>query len=346
VTPPVLDPGTASRLAEAALGHVRREFPNKLDHVMAGHADVRSPRALHPVFYGSFDWHSSVHAHWLLARLFRRFPALPVAAEIRAVLDEHLVPAGIEQEIAYLRRPEHAGFERPYGWAWLLELAAELSLHRTAEGRRWSVVLHPLAAEFVTRFGGYLPRATYPVRVGTHGNSAFALHLALDYAEAVGDQTLGHALRGRAAVWYAADRDARPWEPSGEDFLSPTLMEAECMRRVLPHHEFVPWFERFLPGLEDRDPGALFQPAHVSDRADGRIVHLDGLNLSRAWCWASLATVWSAGHPIRSLLLRTAEEHLDAALAHVIGDYMGEHWLASFALLALEALEDAHSRGG
>jgi hypothetical protein len=343
---PVLDRHLAGRFAALALGHVRREFPNKLDHVMAGAADVRSPRELHPVFYGSFDWHSSVHAHWLLARLYRRFPDLQAAAEIRAVLDEHLVPDNVEQEIAYLRRPEHTGFERPYGWGWLLELAAELSLHPSAEGRRWSAALRPLAAEFVARFVGYLPRATYPVRVGTHGNSAFALRLALDYAEAAGDHPFAALLRHRATHWYVTDRDARPWEPSGEDFLSPTLMEAECMRRVLPRDQFAPWLERFLPRMTEREPGALFEPAHVSDRADGRIVHLDGLNLSRAWCWASLAGVWPVGHPSRSLLLRAAEQHLEAALPHVAGDYMGEHWLATFALLALEAFGAARAPGG
>jgi hypothetical protein len=333
----ILETGAASALARLAVRHVGREYPNKLDHVMTGSEDVRSPRELHPVFYGSFDWHSCVHGYWLLLRLYRRFPALSVREAIRAVADEHLVEEKISREITYLRQSAHKGFERPYGWAWALALTAELALHDSPEGQSWFRAVSPLAEAIVRRFEDYLPRATYPVRSGTHANSAFAVALALEYAETIGNRSFADLLRGRASSWFASDTDSRCWEPSGEDFLSPTLVEAECMRRLLPANDFAVWFERFLPDLGERQPRTLFEPARVGDRNDGRIVHLDGLNLSRAWCWASIASSWPYDHPKRALALTTADAHLQVSLPHVSGDYMGEHWLATFALLALEA---------
>jgi len=322
-----LTPGLAGQLAATALGHVTREYPNKLDHVLAGRDDVRSPRDLHPVFYGSFDWHSCVHGYWTAAHLYRRFPAMPQAAAIHARFAEHLVPARIAGECAYLDRPGARGFERPYGWAWLLKLAAELAMHRTPEGRAWSAALDPLACAFAARFTTFLPLATYPVRAGVHSNTAFAVRLALDYA----DETLHRALQDAARRWYADDADCQAWEPGGDEFLSPALIEAECMRAALPEPEFRRWFARFLPRLDLRQPATLFTPATVSDRSDGKIAHLDGLNLSRAWCWRALADAT----PDSAAARRTAALHLDVSLAQVNGDYMGEHWLASFALLAL-----------
>jgi hypothetical protein len=319
----------ADRFAGIALGHVTQEYPNKLDHVLTGPNDARTPRELHPVFYGSFDWHSCVHGYWLLAHVYRRFPAMPHAPAIRALFDTHLVPVQIAAECAYLDRPAAAGFERPYGWAWLLKLAAELALHTSPESHAWSAALQPLAAIFAARFRRFLPLATYPIRAGVHSNSAFALRLAMDYQ----DLELRALLTETARRWYAGDDDCQAWEPGGDEFLSPALIEAECMRAALPRHEFVRWFAAFLPRLSQHLPAALFTPATVSDRGDGKIAHLDGLNLSRAWCWRALAEFTPDPDDVR----RTAQAHIDSSLPQVGGDYMGAHWLASFAALALGA---------
>ena len=321
----------AERCARIALGHVGREFPNKLDQVLTGPGDLAAPRALHPIFYGSFDWHSAVHSHWLLARVLRRFPDIAAAGAIRDWLAGAFTAEGVAGELAYLARPGAGGFERPYGWAWLLKLQAELE-ERADEP--WAATLRPLARAFEARFIDWLPRATYPTRVGTHGSSAFALTLAHAYAPLAADPGFGELLRATARRWYGADTDARPFEPSGVDFLSPTLIEAECLRLTLPPAEFAAWFAAFLPRLGEGEPATLFAPATVSDRTDGQIAHLDGLNLSRAWNWRHLAD--AAPVAARARLDEAVERHLDAALPHVAGDYMGEHWLASFALLALD----------
>lgn len=322
MTPLTLD--LANRLAGIALGHVTREYPNKLDHVLSSPGDVQAPRALHPVFYGSFDWHSCVHSYWMLAHLLRRFPGMPNAPAIRILFDTHLTEANIEAECAYLRRPAAKGFERPYGWAWLLKLAAEFSLHND---RAWSDALAPLAMMFVDRFTRFLPIATYPIRAGVHTNTAFAVRLAFDYP----DGDLRELLTDTARRWYADDVDCQAWEPGGDEFLSSALIEAECMRAALPEAEFRRWFGDFLPRLGQGLPATLFTPAQVSDRSDGKIAHLDGLNLSRAWCWRALAPYV----PDPNTALHAARNHIDASLAHISSDYMGEHWLASFAVLAL-----------
>jgi hypothetical protein len=338
MTAAALTPEIASKFAGLALAHVTREYPHKLDHVVRGPEDVRGPRALHPVFYGSFDWHSCVHGYWLLARLLRRFPGLPEAPRIAALLDAQLAPELVAGEVAYLHEdPLRKGFERPYGWAWVLMLAAELARDESEAGWRRFTALQPLADAFAQRFRDFLPKATYPVRVGTHYNTAFAVALALEYAEVIGDGDLQAALHERALAWYNADADCQAWEPGGDDFLSSALVEAECMRRVLLPGEFRRWIHQFLPRLALGEPATLFRPAVVSDRTDGKIAHLDGLNLTRAWCWRSLARTWSADDPRRPVAQAAAEAHLAASLPHVAGDYMGEHWLATFALLALEA---------
>jgi hypothetical protein len=324
----------AERFAAIALGHVGREFPNKLDHVLAGAEDLAGPRALHPIFYGSFDWHSAVHSHWLLARVARRVPQGEIAPAIRGWLDQAFTQDNVAGELAYLAPPEAGGFERPYGWAWLLMLQTELEAHETADGRGWASALRPLAQAFEARVLGWLPKATYPVRVGTHGSSAFALALAWRYVPFAADAGFGAALQAAARRWFEADADVRPLEPSGTDFLSPTLMAAECMRLTLPADAFDAWFARYLPRLGDGEPAKLFTPAIVSDRADGQIAHLDGLNFSRAWCWRHLAEAAPDG--VRERLRQAADTHLAVALPHLADDYMGEHWLASFALLALD----------
>jgi hypothetical protein len=328
-----LDAATASRFASAALGHVAREYPNKMDHVLAGPADVRGPRALHPVFFGSFDWHSCVHGWWTLFTLLRLYPDMPEAGRIGTLADELFTAENVAAETAYLARPESRGFERPYGWGWLLMLAAELERH----GNDRVATLRPLTDAFARRFKDFLPLADYPVRVGTHYNTAFALRLALDHADSGGDEALAALCRDRALRWHSGDRDCQAWEPSQDEFLSPALMEAVLMRRVMEPDAFRAWFAAFLPRVDQREPATLFQPAGVSDRSDGKIAHLDGLNLSRAWCWREIAAALEADDPRRGIALGAADMHLDAALPHVTGDYMGEHWLASFALLALLA---------
>ena len=324
-----MSPDQAGALARIALGHVAQEWPQKLDHVLEGPSDLRRPSELHPMFHGSFDWHSCVHAHWMLARLLARFPEMPEAAAITARFDAAFTPANVEAERAYLARPASRGFERPYGWAWLLKLHAALA------GTRWDAVLAPLAGDFAARFRAHLPRADYPIRSGVHSNTAFALTLAADWA-VVHDPALRDLLRETALRWYGADRDCQAWEPSGEDFLSPALTEAVYMAALLPSPDFATWFEGFLPHLAQAAPATLFTPARVADRSDGRIVHLDGLNLSRAWAWRRLAAKLPEGDPRAARMRTAAADHLAASLPHLDGHYMGAHWLASFALLALE----------
>jgi hypothetical protein len=343
VDPFILTAELARQLSQIALGHVTREYPNKLDHLMAGPADVRSPRELHPVFYGSLDWHSCVHGYWLLACLRRRCPALAERSRIDALFDAQLTAEKVSAECAYLKRPQSGTFERPYGWAWLLMLAAEL---RCGGGvaQRWHQAIAPLAQMFAHRFRDHLPKLTYPIRAGTHFNTAFALALALEYARSHADSELADLIRARALLWFHADACCQAWEPGGDDFLSPALMEAECMRRILGREEFVAWFARFLPDAAAQQPATLFTPAVVTDRADGKIAHLDGLNLSRAWCWRSIASSFPLQEPIRACALAAARRHLTASLPYLAVDYMGAHWLASFALLALTA--EASASGG
>jgi len=324
----------ASQLARNALEHVAREYPSKLDHVMLGPDDVQSPRALHPIFYGSFDWHSCVHGFWLLARLRREFPALPERARIDALFRTALTGAHVLQECAYLDRPLSGTFERPYGWAWLLMLAAELRCG-AVQTERSDLVLAPLAQALAGRLRKHLPQLTYPIRAGTHFNSAFALTLAHEYAIQFNDDELAQLIRARALDWFGTDLDCQAWEPGGDDFLSPALMEAACMRRILGHEEFLGWFARFLPRANEERPSTLFTPAIVTDRSDGKIAHLDGLNLSRAWCWRCIAGSFAAEHPLRAAALAAAERHLAASLPYLAVDYMGAHWLGSFAVLAL-----------
>ena len=322
----------ASHMARIALGHVRKEYPHKLDHVLLGDDDLLPPRALHPIFHGSFDWHSCVHGWWTLLTLRRLFPGLAEADAIRELADDSFMPGKVAGELAYLDRPLSRGFERPYGWAWLLTLHLEASRHE----RRWAAELEPLASAFAQRLADYLQVLTYPIRVGTHFNTAFALILSLEWADR-SDAVLAELIRDRALHWFGADRGCQAWEPGGDEFLSPALVEALCMARTHPAL-FPAWSGEFLPDIALHEPASLFTPAMVSDRSDGKIAHLDGLNLSRAWCWRSLAPLLPAEEG--GVAQNAADEHLAAALPHISGDYMGEHWLASFALLALLTRED------
>ena len=327
----------ATRFAKLALKCVRKEYPNKLDHTMNDAGEVQGPRKLHPAFYGCFDWHSSVHGHWMLVRLLKLYPELPEAREIREALNENLTEKNIQVEVAYLGQASRQSFERTYGWAWLLKLAEELEGWQDADGRKWSSNLRPLAKAFVERYKSFLPKQTYAIRTGVHPNTAFGLAFALDYGRAVGDRALENLIVERARTYYAADRTyPAAWEPGGEDFFSATLMEADLMRRVMPRAEFARWFNRFLPGLATGKPENLLKPAIVTDRADPKIVHLDGLNLSRAWCMFEIARALPERDPARKVLEKSALLHGETALAHVAsGDYAGEHWLASFAVYLL-----------
>ena len=324
-----LDAALGSQFARIALGHVTREYPHKLDQVLSSDADLASPRQLHPIFFGSFDWHSCVHGWWTLLTLRRLFPDMAEATDIAVLADESFTAAKVATELAYLDRPLSAGFERPYGWGWVLYLQLEASRH---PDKRWADELQPLARAFAERFKSYLAKLTYPIRVGTHFNTAFALVLALEWADR-SDPDLAASIRGWAMAKFAQDIDCQAWEPGGDEFLSPALIEALCMARVLPADSFKQWFADFLPRLSEGEPRNLFVPATVSDRSDGKIAHLDGLNLSRAWCWRSIATL--LGSAEKTLARNTADDHLAAALPHLTGDYMGEHWLVSFALLAM-----------
>jgi hypothetical protein len=327
----------ASRFARLALAGIGREYPNKPDHVLNEEGDVLGPRTLHPAFYGCFDWHSAVHSHWLLVRLLRLVPDLPEAQQVRTALSEHLTADNLLAERAYLDRPNRRSFERTYGWAWLLKLAEELRIWDDPHARQWSLNLQPLADRFVELYLDYLPRLTYPIRTGTHPNTAFGLAFALDYARTVGYQGLQALVVERALSYFGADRDyPAGWEPGGGDFFSPCLMEADLMRRVLPPDEFRRWLYAFLPGVSRGEPPGLFTPATVTDRTDPQIVHLDGLNLSRAWCIQGIASALGPHNPAHNVLVESARRHAEATLPHVAsGNYMGEHWLATFALLAL-----------
>ena len=326
-----LDRALAAQLARIPLGHVTRQFPHKLDHVWESPTDGTTPRQQHPVFYGSFDWHSCVHGWWTMLTLRRLFPDMPEADQIAALADSTFTADKLAVELAYLDRPGAGGFERPYGWAWLLQLQLEATRHSDTA---WGAQLEPLARAFAARFRGYLAVLTYPIRTGTHANTSFAVALALPWAGAF-DPPLAATLRGRAVAWFGGDRDCQAWEPGGDEFLSSALTEAMCMARSLPDESFAPWLAAFLPRIDQGLPATLFEPATVSDRSDGKIAHLDGLNLSRAWCWRALAP-----HLIGDAQTKAeaaAQRHLDAALPHLAGDFAGEHWLTSFALFALLA---------
>jgi hypothetical protein len=334
---PVLTVELAAQLAGIALNGIVREYPTYSGHVVLDAADLRSTRELHPAFYGCFDWHSAVHSHWQLARLLRLQPALPGAALIRSALNDHLTEANLRAEAAYFRHPGRGSFERPYGWAWLLKLAEELIGWDDPDGRRWSAAIEPFAGLIAELYMEYLPRLTYPIRSGTHTNTAFGLTFAIDYAQASGHPLLRDRVVARSLDYYGADRNAPAmWEPSGGDFLSPCLAEADLMRRVLPAADFATWLTLFQPSLVEGGPQQLLTPAVVSDRSDGQIVHLDGLNLSRAWCLWGVAQALPPGDRRSSILIEAAERHAHAGLIGVgSGEYVGEHWLGSFALYML-----------
>lgn len=335
--PMTLTPERAAALAELALKGLTQEYPNKPADVLNGDAEVKSPRQVHPAFYGCFDWHSSVHGHWMLVRLLKQFPEMPKAKAIRAALDGNLTAEKLKAEAEYFARPNAKSFERPYGWAWLLKLAEELHTWDDADGKRWATNLKPLTDVIVQRYLDYFPKQTYPIRSGVHSSTAFGLAFAHDYAVTTKHQKLRELVEERAMSYYHLDYGAPArWEPDGADFFSPSLMEADLMRRVLRGDEFRGWLMKYLPNLGRGEPARLLTPATVSDRTDPQIVHLDGLNLSRAWCMKGVAASLPEWDLSRKVMLASAARHAEAGLKHVAsGDYAGEHWLASFAVYML-----------
>ena len=329
-----LDPAAAERFARLALACVHKEYPNKIAHVLNGDADVQPPHALSPAFYGCYDWHSSVHGHWLLARLARTFPAAPLASEARAALAQSLTAENIAGEVRYLEGAGRTSFERPYGLAWLLQLGAELREWDDVLARAWAAALRPLEQAAVARLRDWLPKLTRPIRIGEHSQTAFAFGLVLDASRSAGDRDTEALVASRSRAFYLADRDCPlAYEPSGEDFLSPCLAEADLMRRLLPPAEFAPWLGRFLPGLPKDGRADWLAPGIVTDPTDPKLAHLDGLNLSRAWMLQGIAAGLPKADRRRASLLAAAEKHARAGLDHVTGEhYEGGHWLGTFAV--------------
>lgn len=337
-----LAPEAAARFAGLALKCLHQEYPNHISHTLNSAADARPPHELTPAFYGCLDWHSDVHGHWLLVRLLRLIPDAPFAAEARAALNQSLTTANIDAEASYLRGAGRASFERPYGLAWLLELSAELRRWDDPDARRWSGTLAPLETEVVARLEGWLPKLRYPIRVGEHDQTAFAFGLAWDWAGVAVDGEMRRLLGDAAQRFYRRDHDCPlAYEPSGEDFLSPCLAEADFMRRVLDPPAFARWLSAFLPQIPRTGaPASSAHQAHpwlapgvVTDRSDPKLAHIDGLNLSRAWMLAGIAHGLPAGDGRIAALLSAAASHAGAALPAVTGQYYeGGHWLGTFAV--------------
>jgi hypothetical protein len=329
-----VDAAAAGRFAKLALDCVHREYPNKISHAMASDDDARPPRALTPAFYGCYDWHSSVHGHWLLVRLARAFPGEPFAAAARAALERSLTPEHVAGEVRYLRAPGRTTFERPYGLAWLLQLVAELREWKDPDAQRWAAALEPLEGEVLARLQAWLGKLHYPIRIGEHAQTAFAFGLVWDWAGVAGQRGMRGALEAISRAFYEGDR-ACPlaYEPSGEDFLSPCLAEADLMRRVLPPSRFAAWLSRFMPAIPAAPSARWLAPGVVTDRSDPRLAHIDGLNLSRAWMLEGIASGLPEGDRRTGALRAAAAAHRAAALPAVTGEhYEGGHWLGTFAV--------------
>jgi hypothetical protein len=347
---PTLSAEAAGRFAALALKCLHQEYPNHLAHTLAGDADVRPPRELTPAFYGCFDWHSDVHGHWLLVRLLRLFPAAPFSTSARAELARSFTAANIAGEVTYLHAAGRASFERPYGLAWVLKLAAELRSWDDADGRAWSATFRPLEDEAAARIKAWVPKLHYPIRIGEHDQTAFSFGLIWDWAGVAQDDSMRTVLRDAAARFYQADRSCPlGYEPSGQDFLSPCLAEADFMRRVLTPADFARWLSGFLPGIPGNATAggaAWLVPGVVTDRADPKLAHIDGLNLSRAWMLEGIAGALPAKDARRGALLAAAAAHRAAALPQVTGEhYEGGHWLGTFAVYLTSAAGESARSG-
>ena len=336
---PALDLASAERFAALALACVHREYPGKIAHVLRSEADAVPPSALTPAFYGCFDWHSAVHGHWMLARIARTFPGTAVAAKAKAALGQSLTQKKLAAEVAYQEPAERDGFERPYGLAWLLQLGAELREWDDPDARRWSAALAPLEGLAVKRLSSWIPKLTHPIRAGEHAQTAFAFGLALDWAEIAGDDAFAELLAQHSRRLYGNDRGCPlGFEPSGHDFLSPCLGAADLLRRVLSPEAFATWLHAALPDVPRQGDGGFLRPEMPSDRTDGKLVHLDGLNLSRAWMLEGIAAGLSPEDPRRDALLASARSHAKAGLSAVSdAHYSGSHWLGTFAVYLVTA---------
>jgi DUF2891 family protein len=334
-----LDQKLASRFAGLSLGCIDREYPNKPSNILDGDQTVLPPRKLSPAFFGCFDWHSAVHGHWALIRLLKTFPGLPEAQAIRKKLGAHLTAEKFAAELAYFKLDRNRTFERPYGWGWLLRLAGELHTFDDADAKLWSTATKPLADFLAQRTIDYLDKLSVPVREGTHSNTAFALVHALDYARAVGDNKLSRAIERRAMDFFSQDKACpTAYEPSGEDFISPCLAEADLMRRVFAQAEFIKWLDAFLPALDSDQFAPLRRAVEVKDIKDPKIGHLIGLALQRAWCFKGIAAALPQTDMRRAIFAKLARLHRHEALRQMFeSGYGGEHWLASFAIYLMTA---------
>jgi len=323
----------ANHLASLASHCIQTEYPNKLGHVILDATQVRGPKDLHPAFYGCFDWHSSVHGHWMLVKLLKLFPEMEDASIIKNAINQNISAQNILDEVAYMKAPLHSSYERTYGWAWIFQLANELSTWDNPQAKLWLKNLQPLVDHLKVNMMSYLPKQTYPIRTGVHPNTAFALGFSLDYANQIGDEAFKALLIKRGRDYYLGDKNYPAYlEPNGTDFFSPTLLEADLMHRLLNANEYSDWMKSYLPKL----PENIQNPAIVSDRNDLQLVHLDGLNISRAWCMLGIANHLRDTNPQKNQLREAARRHLEDALPNIAsGDYAGEHWLASFAVYAL-----------
>jgi hypothetical protein len=332
-----LDAAAAARLAKLALDCVHREYPNKLSHVLNSADDVRAPHELTPAFYGCYDWHSAVHGHWLLVRLAKSFPTEPFAAQARAALDESLASSNIAAEVAYMKGGGRASFERPYGIAWLLALAAELRSWNDPQAQTWSVALEPLEVVAALRLAQWIPKLHYPIRIGEHDQTAFSFGLILDWAAIARREDIRVLVSEASRDFYAKDRACpMAYEPSGQDFLSPCLSEADLMRRVLDAQAYATWLTGFLPGIPRDGKATWLAPGVVTDRADPKLAHLDGLNLSRAWMLQGIASGLPAGDKRIPALRAAAVAHANTSLPAVASKYyVGSHWLGTFAVYLL-----------
>lgn len=330
------DKAFLERLARMALANIGREYPNHIQHFMDGDADAGAPRKLHPVFSGAYDWHSAVHNYWMLVRLLRLMPGGAFAAEARGLIGTRLNPADVAQECRYFDDPRRASWERPYGLAWLLQLMAELKGWDTPEARTWRGILAPLEEVVAERFRSWLPKLFYPIRSGEHSQTAFAFGLVHDWARSVGDVPMQELVRAKSIEFHRFDVQAPlAYEPSGQDFLSPVLAEADLMRRLLPQADYVRWLAAFLPQLPG-DGSAWLAPAVSRDPSDPKLAHLDGLNLSRAWMLEGMVAALPAADARRAALTAAATEHAAVGLAAIREErYEGSHWLPSLAVYLL-----------
>jgi hypothetical protein len=335
-TIPTLNLEQANRLLQLPIHCVNTEYPNKLNQTIEGDEDLKSPKELHPTFYGCFDWHSSVHGHWSLVSLLKKFPNLKDASTTKEILLTSISKENIEEEVAYFNKKHNKSYERTYGWAWLLKLAEELHTWNDPIAKELEQNLQPLTDLMVQKYIEFLPRLKYPIRVGEHSNTAFGLAFAWDYANTVGDKELLKIINNRAKYYFMNDKNCPiSWEPSGFDFLSPCLQEAAIMKRVLPKNEFKNWLSEFLPKLKNKD--FKIAVGEVSDRSDGKLVHLDGVNFSRAWALNRIIK----DMPEYNHLKNIANQHINYSLPNVVGDsYQGGHWLGSFAIYALNSIDN------